>query len=79
MTDLRGEVVGCSDSGLGAIIGMLEDTCDTEITNFDLSTLSHKDVLRLQITMENLSIMDMLDGKGHLDEPIQDLIFTVAY
>lgn len=28
--------------------------------------------------MQDLAVMDMLDGQCHLDEPVEDLIFTVA-
>lgn len=28
--------------------------------------------------MQNLPVMNMLDSKGHLDEPVEDLIFTVT-
>ena len=28
--------------------------------------------------MKDLPVVNMLDGKGHLNKPVQDLIFTVA-
>ena len=58
---------------------MLEDTGDSKVTNFDLAALCHENVLGLQITMKDFTIMDMLDRQGHLNEPIQYLILTVAY
>ena len=57
---------------------MLEHARNTEITDFNLAWLRHEDVLSFQISVQDLPIMDMLDGKGHLDEPVQDLILTVA-
>ena len=40
---------------------MLKDSCDTEITDFDLATLSHEDVLCFKIAMENFTVVDVLD------------------
>ena len=41
---------------------MLEDTRDTKIADFNLTTLSHEDVLCLKVTMQNLTVVDVLDG-----------------
>ena len=57
---------------------MLEDSSNTEIAYFDSATLSHEDVLSLQISMQDLFIMNVLESKSHLNEPIEDLIFAVA-
>ena len=70
LADLGREVVRCSNGRLGTIVSMLEDTGDTKVTNFDLATLCHENVLYLQIAMEDFTIMDMLDRKRHLNEPI---------
>ena len=40
---------------------MLEDSGDAEITDFDLTTWSHEDILRLEITMKNFTVVDVLD------------------
>ena len=58
---------------------MLEDTGDTEISNFYGSILIHKNILSLQISVQNLSVMNMLYCQCHLYEPVQDLIFAIAY
>lgn len=57
---------------------MLEHPGDSEVSNLHLTILRHKDVLGLQISMKNFAVMDVLDGQRHLDEPVQNLIFTVA-
>jgi hypothetical protein len=57
---------------------MLQDSCNTEITNFDTTILVHENILSFQITMQNLSIMDMLNSKGHLHKPVKNLILTVT-
>ena len=57
---------------------MLEHASDAEISDFDLAALCHENILCLQVTMQNLSVVYVLDGKGHLHEPVEDLVFTVA-
>ena len=58
---------------------MLQNPRDPEISNFYLATLRHEDVLSLQISMEDLSIMDVFDSQCHLNEPVEDLVLGVAY
>ena len=70
LADFGREVVRCTYGRLGTIVSMLEDTGDSEITNFDLSTLCHEDVLCFQITVEDFTIVNMLDRQRHLYEPI---------
>ena len=57
---------------------MLEHASDAEISDFDLATLCHENILCLQVTMENLPVVNVLYGEGHLHEPVEDLVFTVA-
>jgi hypothetical protein len=78
LTDFRRQIVRGTNGSLGAVIGMLEDSSDTEISNLDLVSLSHEDVLGLQVTMQNLPIVNVLYSKAHLDEPVEDLIFSVG-
>lgn len=78
LTDFRGKVVWRTDGGLGAVIRMLKNTSNTEVTDLDRTILIHKDVLRLKISVQNFPIMDVLDGQSHLDEPVKNLILTVA-
>ena len=70
LANLGREVVRCTYGCLGTIVSMLEDTGDTKVTYFDLSTLCHENVLSLQIAMQNFTIMDMLNRQSHLNEPI---------
>jgi hypothetical protein len=58
---------------------MLEDSSNAEVSDLDLVGLSHEDVLRLQVTMQYLPIMDVLNRKAHLHEPVKNLILTVHY
>ena len=61
-----------------AIVSMLKNSRDTKVTNFDRSILVHKNVLSLQISVQNFPVMDMLDGQCHLNEPIKDLVLAVT-
>ena len=45
LAELWAEIVGCADSGLGTVVGVLEHTCNAEVSNFYLSVLGHEDVL----------------------------------
>ena len=58
---------------------MLEDPGDTEISNLDLPILGHEYVLCLEVSMKDLSVVDVLDCQGHLDEPVEDLVFSAAH
>ena len=79
LADLWRQVVRRTNGCLSAIIGVLEDPSDTEVSNLDLSTLRHEDVLCFQVSMEDLAVMYVLDGKGHLYKPVKDLVFSVTH
>lgn len=57
---------------------MLEHSCDTEVTNFYGPILVHKDVLCFQVSVQDLPIVDVLDGESHLHEPVEDLVLAIA-
>ena len=56
---------------------MLKNSGNTEISYFYLICLSHKDVLRFQIAMQNLPIVNVFNSKTHLDKPVKDLVLCV--
>ena len=78
LANLRRQVVRGADCSLSAIVRVLQDSSDTKVTYFDLAALRHKYILCLEVTMQDFPVVDVLDGKRHLDEPIEDLIFTIA-
>jgi hypothetical protein len=78
LTDLGREVVRCANSCLRTVISVLEDPGNPEISNFDGSLLSHENVLSFQVSVEDLLVVNMLNGEGHLNEPIEDLVLAVA-
>ena len=78
LANFRRKVVRRANSSLSAIICVLQDSSNAEIAYLDLATLSHENILRLEISVQNLSVVDVFDSESHLDEPIQNLIFRVA-
>lgn len=78
LADFRRQVVRCSNGGLGTVVRVLENSCDTEISDLDLAILRHKNVLGLQVAMQNLPVVNMLDGQRHLYEPVKNLVLRVA-
>ena len=56
---------------------MLEHSCDAKVSDFDRPILIHENILRLQITVQNFPIMNMLDSKRHLHKPIEYLVLAV--
>lgn len=76
LDDLRGEVVRSSNDSLGSGTGVREDTSDSEISKLHDTALSQEDVLRLEITMEDLLIVSVLDSQADLSEDIKDLVLS---
>ena len=64
---------------MSAIVGMLQNSGNTKITDLNGTILIHKDVLSFQISVQNFSIVDMLYSQGHLYKPIKNLVFAVAH
>ena len=48
---------------------------DPEISNLDHLLRSEKYVLRLEVAVEDVLLVDVLEGKGDLDEPAEDVRF----
>ena len=64
---------------MGTVISVLKDSGDAKVTDLDLACGGHENVLSLQVSVENFSVMDVLDGKGHLYEPVKDLVLRVTH
>jgi hypothetical protein len=41
---------------------MLKHSCNTEITDLDLSILGHENILSFEISVQNFTIMNMFDS-----------------
>jgi len=68
-------IVWSSNACVGKIFGAVENFGNTKITETDLAVLQ-EDVLRLHISVQDLTFMQIKQGEPHLDEPLQDLIFA---
>ena len=78
LTDFRRQVVRSSDSSLCTIICVLQDSGYTKVSNLYLATLSHENILRLQISVKNFSIVYVFDSECHLDKPVKNLVLRVT-
>lgn len=56
------------------LVGVVQHTRDTKIAELDHVLLGEKDVLRLEIAVEDLAIVHVLDGQAYLHKHIQDLV-----
>ena len=70
-----GDIIRCTDDGVHALNFLLlrEALGKTKINQFDLGVLGgvvHKEVLRLQVSMDNAVSMQMLDSTDHLAHDI---------
>lgn len=50
-------VVRCADQSAGHIVLILQDPCDAQITHFDYIGFGQENILRFQITMQNVLLM----------------------
>ena len=58
---------------------MLQNPGYTKITDFDKPFLRCENVLSFEISVENFPIVDMLHGKRHLNEPVENLVLSIAH
>ena len=70
LANFRGKVIRSSDGSRCAVIGVLEHSSNTEVSDFDLVRLSHEDVLSFQVSVEDLAVVDVLNCQAHLHKPI---------
>lgn len=54
---LRTHVVRRSDQGAGHVVLILENPCDAQITHFDDVGLGQEDVLRFQISVQDVFLV----------------------
>lgn len=69
------QVVWGTNHRLGTRAGVGQHAGNAEITQLDDSTLRHKDILGLQISVQNFLIVGVFDGETDLGEPVQNLLF----
>ena len=76
LNDLRCEVVRRTNDRLCLRLGVTQDSCDTEISELDHVALRQENVLRLQVSVQYLAIMDVLERKTYLSEPVEHMVFA---
>ena len=71
--DLRRKVVRGADHRPSHFDSVAKDSCNAEIAKFDDVLLCNKDILALDVSVEDLAVVDMLHAETDLSEPIHDL------
>lgn len=79
LDDLWREVVGSAHDGLCFGLGLAQDTGDAEVSQLDHASLGQENVLRLQVTVQNLSIVDVLECQANLREPVEHVVFVPVF
>ena len=54
------KIIRSSNSSLSAIIGVLKNPSNPKVSNFNLVVLGHEDVLRLQVSVQDFPVMNVL-------------------
>ena len=76
LNDLGGKVIRCAYDCLGFGLGLTEHTSDTKISKLDHIVFCQEYVLRFQVSVQYLSIMNVLECEADLGEPIQHVILA---
>ena len=71
----RRHVERCSCTRFGTSICMFDDRWHTEISQFNVSLLCKEYVVRLEISVDTVSCMNVSKSEAHLNEHVDDFIF----
>lgn len=74
LANFRRKVVRSADGSIGAVVGVLQYSGDAEVSNLDVSLRREENVLRFQIAMQDLFVMDVIHSQGHLHQPRHNLL-----
>lgn len=64
--DLRSQIVWCTAEGVRHLVAF-EDLGEAEVRQTDVAILVHQDVLRLQVTVDDVLRVQMAESHGDLD------------
>lgn len=64
------QVIRSSNCSFCTIVCVLKNSSNSKVSNLDFSILSHEYILSFQISVENFSVMNVLDGQCDLNKPI---------
>lgn len=76
--DLWWEVEGCAEACIRQLNRVLKLLRDAKVTDFNHVVFCDEDVLRLQIPMQHLVLVDVEKAEAELDEPVEDLTLWEA-
>ena len=61
---LRRQIERCSQARVSQLDRVLQLLADAEVADFDLVVLRYQHVLRLQVSMKHLIVVNVLQAKG---------------
>ncbi len=70
------KIVWRSNGCFRELIRIVKNTSNAKVAQFDKIFLGEKNVLSFEISVENFSIVDMLESKTDLNEEVQDFFFA---
>lgn len=72
---LRAEVVRSANTSLGIIMGTMQDPGDAKVANLQHLVLGDKDVLALDVSVQDFAAMNELNGSTHLPKEEEHSLF----
>lgn len=79
LDDLRRQIVRSAHDSLCLRLGLAQHSGDAEVSQFDHALLRQENVLRLKITVQYLSVVDVLQGQADLCEPVEHVVFAPVF
>ena len=76
LDDFRAEIVWCANNCGGHFCGRLQHSCNSKVSQLNHAVLHQENILRLDISMQDLPIVTVLQSQAYLREPVQDLILS---
>ena len=75
LADLGAQVIRRANLRLRAGRCALEDLGDAEVSHLHGAILREEQVARLQVPVQDVFVVEVLQGLSHLGEPFEDLLF----
>lgn len=72
---LGAQVVGRSYAGARLLDCGREDLCDSKITDLDNTLFSQEDILGLEVSVNDLPVVNVLHAQANLSKPVEHLRF----
>lgn len=61
--ELWTHIVRGPNESAGHVILVLQNTCNTQVSNFDDVGFSQEDILRFEVPVKNIPLMEVLESK----------------